>query len=357
LCRVVSNAALLHSVWVFLNLCDARSDNTADTGAGQFNAGAAHLLPHWKRVWLWQRAAAMTGPLKGCSRSRRVGCRYSRDADLRQQMPPAGLLVPGGLGMHSAWRGAMTLRSGSKSHRLRKTPPSARRPGVSRRPVGTERGSLLIPVPPRLAAASDGRTVRYLVEFAAVRAINHDQFRVAAARIHDPRLHRRRPEGGEQRLIHRADPPASGHRDQKLRNPREHARHHVSGPDAARLQHISEARRLPVALTVIGMLRDTRTERRTSTVAPVAQRRAVLNAASMAARRFAASRSRWPLRKTVSLWRSMSHWRTDMTPKPSSQCCGNSPMAVSKARCRVVANRGTGDESRYAEGNRASSKR
>jgi hypothetical protein len=107
--------------WVFLNLCDARSDNTADTGARQFNAGAAHLLPHWKRVRLWQRAAAMTGPLKGCSRSRGVGCRYSRDADLRQQMPPAGLLVPGGLGMRSAWRGAMTLGSGSKSHRLRKT--------------------------------------------------------------------------------------------------------------------------------------------------------------------------------------------------------------------------------------------
>jgi transposase len=120
-CRVVANAALLHSLWVFLNLCDARSDNTADAGAGQFNAGAAHLLPHWKRVRLRQRAAAMTGPLKGCSRSRRVGCRYSRDADLRQQMPPAGLLMPGGLGMHSAWRGAMTLRSGGKSHRLRKT--------------------------------------------------------------------------------------------------------------------------------------------------------------------------------------------------------------------------------------------
>ena len=28
------------------HLCDARSDNTADTGAGQFNAGAAHLLHH-----------------------------------------------------------------------------------------------------------------------------------------------------------------------------------------------------------------------------------------------------------------------------------------------------------------------
>ena len=31
---------------VFLNLCDARSDNTADTGAGQINAGAAYLLHH-----------------------------------------------------------------------------------------------------------------------------------------------------------------------------------------------------------------------------------------------------------------------------------------------------------------------
>jgi glyoxylate/hydroxypyruvate reductase A len=31
---------------VFLNLCDARSDNTAVTDAGQFSAGAAHLLHH-----------------------------------------------------------------------------------------------------------------------------------------------------------------------------------------------------------------------------------------------------------------------------------------------------------------------
>src|SRR3954465_10264619 len=54
-----------------------------------------------------------------------------------------------------------------------------------------------------------------------------------------------------------------------------------------------------------------------STVAPVARRRAVLTAALMAARRSAASRSRLPSTSTASRWRSMSRRRIAMTPKPS----------------------------------------
>jgi hypothetical protein len=73
-----------------------------------------------------------------------------------------------------------------------------------------------------------------------------------------------------------------------------------------------------------------------STVAPVARRRVVLSAVSMVARRSAASRSRWPLRNTASLWPSVSRRRTGTTPKPSFRFCVSSPMAASRVQPSAI---------------------
>jgi len=73
-----------------------------------------------------------------------------------------------------------------------------------------------------------------------------------------------------------------------------------------------------------------------STVDPVARRRAALTVASTAARRSGASKSMSPSTNTASRWRSMSRRRTGMTRKVSCRFCARSPMVASRARRSAI---------------------
>ena len=58
-----------------------------------------------------------------------------------------------------------------------------------------------------IADSQDVRTVRHVLQLRAVGDVGDDEFRLAAAGRGDAALDCRRPEGREERLVHRADAP------------------------------------------------------------------------------------------------------------------------------------------------------
>ena len=136
-----------------------------------------------------------------------------RDVEEHAERPADGLRVSGG----------------SRGEENDKRVVAAQHDGFRVRRLRGERG---------VEVASDEerrRAVFELVELQPVSLVGHDELRVAPAPRDDAARDRRRAEGGEQRLVDRADPPGAEGHDQELWDARQETADHVALSERSRL--------------------------------------------------------------------------------------------------------------------------